>query len=426
VGGGFRNTITVYAATVGGGADNQATATHATVGGGNYNEASGPYATVGGGRFNYATTNGGTVAGGYLGQSYGLYSTVGGGSNSFAASDFSTVAGGRDNYCLDFAATVSGGDNNRSIASWATVAGGLANVSSGIAATVSGGLGNSGSGVDSVVGGGRMNESSGFAATIPGGTDNTAAGDYSLAAGRQAQANHDGAFVWADNHAVDFASTGNHQFLIRAAGGVGIGHNNPDAPLHVVGGSDASLTGGGILVLGAVSAGNVAFDGNEIQARNNGAASSLFLNAGGGNVSIGTVTANARLRVVNATCDGEVWSNSSDRNLKEGFKPVDAQAVLAQVAALPLSRWRYTNAPGASHIGPMAQDFHAAFGLGSDDKSIATVDADGVALAAIQGLNEIARTQAAEITALKRDLAELRALISGTKNQPRPEAVDAR
>ena len=40
------------------------------------------------------------------------------------------------------------------------------------------------------------------------------------------------------------------------------------------------------------------------------------------------------------------------------------------------------------HIGPMAQDFKAAFYPGSDDKSITTLEADGVAFAAIQGLNE--------------------------------------
>jgi len=36
----------------------------------------------------------------------------------------------------------------------------------------------------------------------------------------------------------------------------------------------------------------------------------------------------------------------------------------------------------------MAQDFRTAFGLGTDERHIATVDADGVALAAIQGLNQ--------------------------------------
>lgn len=80
-------------------------------------------------------------------------------------------------------------------------------------------------------------------------------------------------------------------------------------------------------------------------------------------------------------------SSGSDRNIKEHFATVDAGDVLARVAALPITRWNYKDDPSAQHIGPVAQDFRAAFGLGSDDKSIATVDTDGVALVAIQGLN---------------------------------------
>jgi len=53
-----------------------------------------------------------------------------------------------------------------------------------------------------------------------------------------------------------------------------------------------------------------------------------------------------------------------------------------------VSRWNYKEDTASEHIGPMAQDFYAAFNVGPDDKHIATVDADGVALAAIQGLNE--------------------------------------
>ena len=84
---------------------------------------------------------------------------------------------------------------------------------------------------------------------------------------------------------------------------------------------------------------------------------------------------------------GSRWMNASDRNLKQSFAPVDAQAVLDKVAALPVQTWSYKAQPGQTHLGPMAQDFRAAFGLGADDVSIATVDESGVALAAIQGLN---------------------------------------
>jgi len=79
---------------------------------------------------------------------------------------------------------------------------------------------------------------------------------------------------------------------------------------------------------------------------------------------------------------------TSDRAAKDKFTPVCARDILAKLAAVPISTWVYTNAPGIRHIGPVAQDFAAAFALGDSDKHIATVDADGVALAAIQGLNQ--------------------------------------
>src|SRR5207245_1012431 len=97
----------------------------------------------------------------------------------------------------------------------------------------------------------------------------------------------------------------------------------------------------------------------------------------------------------------------SDRNLKENFKAVDPREVLARVAALPISRWNYKNDPDTPHLGPVAQDFHAAFELGADDRHIATVDADGVALAAIQGLNEIVSEKDLKITQLEKRLRTL-------------------
>jgi hypothetical protein len=94
------------------------------------------------------------------------------------------------------------------------------------------------------------------------------------------------------------------------------------------------------------------------------------------------------------------WSTMSDRNSKDRFGPIDAREVLRKVSALPLSSWQYKGNP-SRHIGPMAQDFRTAFGLGLDEKHIDTVDADGVALAAIQGLNSELRDRDAKIAALQ-------------------------
>ena len=110
--------------------------------------------------------------------------------------------------------------------------------------------------------------------------------------------------------------------------------------------------------------------------------------------------------------NGTVLS-SSDRNAKAGFEQVDAEATLEKVAALPITRWHYTNDAATAHVGPTAQEFRASFGLGSDDKHIATVDADGVALAAIQGLNrkleEALKVKDAELKALQERFSRLEA-----------------
>jgi hypothetical protein len=107
---------------------------------------------------------------------------------------------------------------------------------------------------------------------------------------------------------------------------------------------------------------------------------------------------------------------TSDRAAKQDFAPVNGRDVLAKLAALPITTWAYTNAPSVRHLGPVAQDFAAAFGLGDGDKHIATVDADGVALAAIQGLNhkleEQLRAKDAEIASLENRLAELERLVT--------------
>jgi hypothetical protein len=108
--------------------------------------------------------------------------------------------------------------------------------------------------------------------------------------------------------------------------------------------------------------------------------------------------------------------SASDRNLKENFRSVDTRSVLDKVATLPISEWNYRDDPGSRHLGPVAQDFHAAFGIGPDDRHIATVDADGVALAAIQGLNqkleETVRLQGDRIERLEAELSELRRLLA--------------
>jgi hypothetical protein len=106
---------------------------------------------------------------------------------------------------------------------------------------------------------------------------------------------------------------------------------------------------------------------------------------------------------------GGVWTNGSSRTFKEDFTAVDGTSVLAKVLAMPITTWRYRDSNEGRHMGPIAEDFAAAFGLGDGDRYIGTVDADGVALAAIQGLG--ARMDS-EIAAKDARIAELEARLA--------------
>ena len=107
-------------------------------------------------------------------------------------------------------------------------------------------------------------------------------------------------------------------------------------------------------------------------------------------------------------CKPECRMNS-DRHGKHDIAPVDTDALLERLATLPVARWRYDAAPDRQHIGPMAQDFHAAFGLGDSDRHIATVDANGVMMAAIQALHRRQLASDRENAALRAEIAALRA-----------------
>jgi trimeric autotransporter adhesin len=87
------------------------------------------------------------------------------------------------------------------------------------------------------------------------------------------------------------------------------------------------------------------------------------------------------------TPDAGTWSSLSDRDAKTNFAPLDDASILEKVSTLPIGAWRYKSEAGVRHLGPMAQDFFAAFGVGADDRHITSIDEDGVALAAIKALD---------------------------------------
>lgn len=100
---------------------------------------------------------------------------------------------------------------------------------------------------------------------------------------------------------------------------------------------------------------------------------------------------------------------SSSRDLKEHFAPVDGEEMLKKIAALPISSWTYVEAGKPTrHIGPMAQDFAASFGVGASDRYIGSVDAIGVALAAIQALTAGLEERDQLIAGLRADVDRLK------------------
>ena len=273
------------------------------------------------------------------------YGTVSGGYNNQAGDNAGTVID------LPFA-TVGGGNNNTASGIGSTVAGGITNTASDVASTVAGGRNNTASSSDSTVAGGRNNTASGPASTVAGGASNIASGERSFAAGTGAKATHEGMFVWSD-------SSTNFRFIPAddsvTSGGLANGWTAPNNTFNV------RATGGVWFVTGV----------------SNNTGVGAYLQPGSGS-----------------------WGSGSSRTYKSDFAPVDADAVFKAVVTLPLSYWRYSGeAKHIRHLGPVAEDFRQTFALGSDDKSITTVDADGVAMVAIQGLNRKLEQENAKLKA---------------------------
>ena len=121
---------------------------------------------------------------------------------------------------------------------------------------------------------------------------------------------------------------------------------------------------------------------------------------------------------------GGSWQSISDVRKKTAFRPVDGERLLARLAAIPVRTWQYRTQDAAiRHMGPTAQDFHAAFGVGESDTTITGVDADGVALAGVKALALRTRTQAATIAQLRTRLTRAESALAAIATLQRDVAA---
>ena len=258
------------------------------------------------------------------------------------------------------------------------------------------------------------------------------------------------------------------------SGNTGIGTSVPVTKLQVAGGSDASLTGNGFLVLGSTAGANIVIDDNEIIARNNGGTSTLFLNNDGGNLSvnggnntgnlgiglsapanrlhvvqdvanraiewqhestadfwtlgIGTSTLNARFEF-NGTGKGQIassdgaYSQISDERLKQDIKPLPS--VLNKVMQLKPSEYYFKDAKANAKnksIGFIAQDVEKVFPqvVRDEDKGykwLSYADFSVIAIKAIQELQPKIEEQNATIAALQQRISQLENMVSALTNK---------
>jgi hypothetical protein len=346
-------------------------------------------------------------------------------------------------------ATIGGGVFNvvGDQALYSTIGGGRSNLVGGSFTTIAGGFGNTASGSWSTVAGGNSNTASGSHSNIAGGFSNTASGDYSLAAGRRAKANHHGAFVWGDNTDADIASTGVNQFVVRSGGGAAINATPPanlTAPdqngdpggttypdlIGLTVGPTTSAAGYASTYLRSNTGGGILMIAGEGTSANSADAKLIF------DAFHGYTSPFQQVRLMTLTTPGnpsgydvagiaraQTFTSTSDRAAKTAFERLDTRAILERLVRMPVSRWAYKNEAerGVRHIGPVAQDFKQAFNVGYDDKSITSVDAAGVALAAIQGLNQKlvadAKAKDAKISAQDQKINKLESELAAIKRK---------
>jgi trimeric autotransporter adhesin len=462
IAGGIYNTNAALNATIAGGNYNvvHSNATVSVIAGGDANVIYSSHSTVAGGGLNkILRTNGlpvdpgfdfnaadhGVIAGGYGNILYSALSVISGGNqNMIEPTAFHSVISGGAANLIGFLSgynTISGGTHNtiKGGAQWAAINGGwhneieyLESITTNDAPIAHGGWIGGGEknyikgtqGVLGSIGGGYSNVVQGYSSTIAGGYENFAEGNWGVIPGglqNGIQTNADncvvggGAFNIIQSNAYAAVIAGGTQNVVgtnaemstisggqfnKIANNVNFAiipggyFNSAEANSSFAAGSYARATNVGAFVWSDYSSGSTftSTNSNEFAARTHGG---VRFETGSG---VG----------VKVKPNEGTWNSLCDRNSKTNFAPVNVRAILDGVALLPIATWSYKGAPESTrHIGPVAQDFYDAFAVGGDDRTIATVDADGVALAAIQALNELMKEKDTALREQQKTVAEL-------------------
>jgi hypothetical protein len=304
----------------------------------------------------------------------GTWATIVGGSGNSVSRDYAVVGGGSQNTNAGFASGILAGNKNniKTNANYSVIGGGIVNYVSGSYATVGGGF-SCGAADYGFVGGGEANSASQVHAVVSGGKNNMARG------------------------VLAFVGGGEYNYATNSYATIPGGYNNQ---------ANGSYSFAAGCLARANHTGAFVWADSQNAFFNSTASNQVSFRCQGG-VRF-TSASGAANQTVSWTPGSGSWSFSSDRALKEGFVPVDSQTVLEKVSRLPVSEWNYAGY-SQRHIGPMAQDFHTAFPLSGSDTMLNDADLHGVALAAIQGLNQKVESENA---ALKQEVAALKRLVS--------------
>ena len=421
IGGGTGNAILAISpdATITGGFGNtiQAEAGSSSIGGGEDNQIFSPWSTVAGGDANIVGFGslGSAIGGGFNNTGDGVCSTVAGGYLNLASGNYSFAAGQQaqatnigafvwaDSQTTAFGSTASNQFSARA-------AGGVRFVTTSAGMSLDGPLDFSGPYVGRTLislSGVPMLFSDGFAnlycgpnagiATIQtsgGGFDNAAFGHQSLSSnisGYNMTAFGRGTLTFNTN-GYDDTAVGENALFYNASGYMNTAFGGSALVNNLIGFNDIAV---------GYEAGYNISGNNDIDIGNGGVAGES------GIIRIGTNGVQTACYLAGTVYANGTFVSSSDRNAKENFKAVNTREVLDKVMAMPVSRWNYKGDARSEHIGPMAQDFYSAFKVGPDDTHITTIDEGGIALAAIQGLNEKLEEKDAEIERLKAQASEV-------------------